>query len=340
MTNAPLPSTTDFALLVGASQYQELPVLTTTQEDMRLFTSWLLHSDGGNLPLSNVFTCPEPTNAEDVHKLARTIVDRAKACGGAGRLFLYFSGHGQSGGLRDAHFCLCPWSHSNVHSIITVSAYLDAFVSADLFEEIIVFFDGCRDLPSGRAPSGSQPPFSLTPQTGRLSRFRGSLVAFACGDGWRAFYYPELADRTRASVYTSVIVRGLMGGAADVNGSPGVRVERLCDFARAWTDQIAQELHDRSQIPDAIMHGTISSSMLGRARPHRTVTFRARASHPQGVRLYGPDGRLVASRKSVSAGEEISVAVLDGLHLLRAQTGATLWGGHIPAAFEPLEMEF
>jgi hypothetical protein len=153
-----------YAIVVGIDKYKEKPLggAVTDAED---FARWLVRSEQipnisndpdeplGDPEFLKLLTCQRyqdqvpPTDIE-INNAVWEIFDRVdkKNGGRAKRLYFYFSGHGLGLTYLNTALCMRPWnSFFNGHCISTIK-YLEGLAQLNNFDELLFFFDCCRDV--------------------------------------------------------------------------------------------------------------------------------------------------------------------------------------------------
>jgi hypothetical protein len=330
----------DFALLVGIRDYHSLSKLDAAIQDVEKMRKWLIHEKGGNLPEENIF---EPLKdgsdkyaGNRIDEDMRTIRNQAKSLKNkAGKLYLYFTGHGLSAGARDVHFCLPDWKQvGNIDSVVTASSYIDSVINCDLFEEVYFFMDSCRTRIIGSNIKASSRPITDDIMDGQ-THHRGFLIGFAARDGHAAYYYEELGDEPPGcSHFTEALVRGLFGEAANEDG--GVELSRLISYIEEHTPKIASENRHKVQNPDITVN-RINRVILGKMRPmvHLRLKLETDFEHP--LFLIG-NGKL--RKIDPKAGSLFEWELPSGiLYMIKEDhVGREHWKGRLYAAEEPTDV--
>jgi len=212
----------DYAIVVGVARYPGLAVrggsadLEGPDNDAGAVRDWLVAPDGGGLDPANVTLVrsadfagpdpdPEPAAARVERELSR-LEERTRDTPG-GRLYLYFSGHGfapvlEEGALFTAEATPVRPSYVYAH------AWLRWFRRAGRFREFVLWMDCCMSyrvsipvnevLMSVEIATGTPGPAFI----GVAAQTREALEHRA-------------ADGVAHGVFTSALLAGLRGGAAD-----------------------------------------------------------------------------------------------------------------------------
>jgi hypothetical protein len=142
----------DFGVVVGIEDYPYFRSLRGAANDARNFRNWLCDKNGGGLKKKNTKLIlsdrKQKTPVQDeIDQMLLEVLDAADACGGARRLYFYFSGHGAMNPERsgnDIALLLTRWSSSLARLALSTDHYSSALCGAGLFEEVAIFVDCCR----------------------------------------------------------------------------------------------------------------------------------------------------------------------------------------------------
>lgn len=219
----------DFALVVGIDSYPALTTLKGAEADARDFWKWVTDPQGGKVdpqyakrivtsdfaPLANSADGAKPVKAqiEDFFTMVnQTAARNAQADQGiaAGRrVYLFFSGHGFSPSLDRSGVLMANATDDMPHNI-GAQMWADRLYDGGWFEEVLLFQDACRER-VGYADV--TPPF-FKMRTVAADPPRKRFYAFSAKSGQLAIERP-LADGRTHGVFTSTLLEGLRGGAAD-----------------------------------------------------------------------------------------------------------------------------
>jgi hypothetical protein len=278
---------TDYAVVVGVARYPGLAVrgasvdLEGPDNDAGAIRDWLVDPDGGGLDPANVTLIrsadfardadPEPAAARVERELAR-LEERTRDAPG-GRLYLYFSGHGfapvlEEGALFTAEATTIRPSYVYAH------AWLRWFRRAGRFREFVLLMDCCMSyrvsIPVNEVLMGVEiatgvpgPAFiGVAAQSKEALEHRGP-------------------NGTVHGVFTSALLAGLRGGAADERGrvtSVSLKTflhNALPEFLPAEVKRAAAvDLRPFVRADDGIVLRRLP------ARPTHRVTLRASAAAP------------------------------------------------------------
>ena len=199
---------------------------------------WLINPREGGLPRKNVFTItsskPHPGNGaptrDQIQQVFLDLAERAeKGRTGLGaqlgkRLYVYASGHGFSPTLNQACLHAGDASSLTTGSNVFFTAWLELFQEAGYFRETVLWMDCCmnRDrsdpsLPTMQKKVSADPPGP-------------SFVAFAARRPLKAVERPSASGATVHGVFTTILLEGLRGAAANPYGM--VTGRSLADWLR------------------------------------------------------------------------------------------------------------
>lgn len=158
------------------------------------------------------------------------------AGGGGRRLYVYFGGHGLSGGADATLLCLASWSLALRGAALSEADYRVKLAESGCFSEIVFLVDACRTRVPGAF--GQVPIFGgAAPKPASLS-----FVAQATRDQFPAFEAASAAERKVRGHFTRALLAGLRGGAVDENhAGPGVTADGLKRYIEIHTPRIAGE---------------------------------------------------------------------------------------------------
>lgn len=245
----------DFAILTGISRYANagFSALESPLNDVRLMRDWLIADTGGQVPSDRIVTIlsdphADHTDAYDAKPnydsfnrvFLRMLEERLKLGSkraSAGRLYLYFSGHGFSNSSQNAEseaavYCANA-SYINHESIFGTNFARIAKAWA-LFKEIVLVMDCCRDSLQGRTPF--PPPYLNSPDDD-LERKVSMLTIYAAPRGLQT---PEMYIAERDAVH-GVLTHALLKvieetAAPDARGMSGS--ELRVNLLASWTSMV------------------------------------------------------------------------------------------------------
>lgn len=236
----------DYAIVIGINDYMELTPLNGPLNDAQLFKDWLLDANGGNLPPRNCHFIPsDPTPKpfrplQDDIDAALDVIFTDGSANGFRRLYFYFSGHGFGAKWDINGLCLPKWSNRFRNAALSSKSYFDLIVESDLFEDVFLFFDCCRDRKINAIPTQ---PMLGWPRPGGGTTM--ALALFASEFENPAF---EAASVTGGNAlitghFTRALLAGLQGGAT--NGKGEITIESLVNFVKKGTEDRAKSSNQR-----------------------------------------------------------------------------------------------
>lgn len=252
----------DYALVIGVNDYARLRVLQGAIADAQAFAAWLVHTDGGRVPLGNVrmvLSSAEPLSpiGHEINEALEDILVRANDLGGR-RFYFYFSGHGCVGErASDISLCMANWSNLRRRAALSSEAWLDVVVRSGAFAEVAFFLDCCR-VWAVRAV-GLPPHIDYAQPVERDEPTR-VFVAYAT-----EFQRPAIERSIEGlhevrGVFTTELLRGLSGIA--MNASGVVTAESLKQHLEGVsTNQEMAKSHQRVEV----RNGLCSAAQFGYA---------------------------------------------------------------------------
>ena len=185
-----------FGIVVGVDHYPHFRSLRGAIADAERFYTWMCTPAGGGVEPRHarlILSTPEP--AMPIHSQIDTtlgdLVALADECGGAGRLYFYFSGHGAScfgNGTDDVALLLATWSRNYARLALSSRAYKGELTTIGLFKELVVFLDCCR----GTTQRVVGLPPTMTPSLKSTPLATREFVAYATETGRSAFETNEI----------------------------------------------------------------------------------------------------------------------------------------------------
>jgi Caspase domain len=232
-----MPNNTDFAIIVGINDYQELKNLNGPVDDAIAFRDWLLSPMGGDMPPDN---CKFISAGRNPYIPTQDLIDNAlnEIIGPDGgdyrRLYFFFAGHGIGIDWNTNGLCLPSWTNRFRNKSISSKGYLDYTVGSSFFQEIYFFLDCCRDRLINA--------YAMPPTLG-YAKPRGqgvaSLVLYASDfDNAAGESIDEDTQSTIRGYFSRALIAGLNGAAADANGT--ITATGLVNFTQRKTLELAQ----------------------------------------------------------------------------------------------------
>jgi len=230
-----------WAVVIGITDYQDVPDLSFAREDAIAIANWLLAS---GIPADHIrlLTDGSDSGINGLQATPATLVNVREALGWLRRVadqsdlvLVHFSGHGYRGldddgdeddGV-DEYFILLDTHANAVDDTALRDDEFGRFLDRIESEHVLVLFDGChsgglsRSLASGHRPiGGSGDRFSDLSLEGRL-------ILSASGEAQEAYESSALEH----GVFTHFVLEGLKG-AADVNDDRRVTAWELYEYVR------------------------------------------------------------------------------------------------------------
>lgn len=218
-----------YAVVLGIDSYPAFTPLNYARKDAQAFRAWLLDADGGALPPGNVhlvsadqtFTSPRDAaprieQAVDafraVNEGVRAQLKAKPANWVKTRLYVYAAGHGIAPAVSDAAVLLANATMDELGQNMPCQKYLDYYQTAQIFREVVVFADCCREVRQG-AP-GNGPPFSYPDgQWGEVSWILGLATQYR-EKSYEPTNAPENPDEQRG-----FFTRALLEALRDPSGA-------------------------------------------------------------------------------------------------------------------------
>jgi hypothetical protein len=290
-----------YAIVVGI-RYPGLWPLLATLSDATAFIRWLKQSDGGGLPDANIAAILSeeelPENPLDAIPV-REHIDRALVKFGVGRgnrigkrLYFYFAGHGFGPSFSEVAMLMANASDNYLNSNLGLQSLLNLFNDSDLFEELVVILDCCRDPnpPNRRVDVVST---GLTPLVTTGGNATKQLLIMAASYGEKAYELAPNPSGERRGLLTRALLEGLTDPTrADANGC--VTADSLSRYIKERVPELAMQGTDPklNQKPD--MDGRPYPLDIVFAR-HDRVTVPVRIVAPSGLTgsLVVKDSKLV-----------------------------------------------
>jgi Caspase domain len=203
----------DYALIVGVANYDpDSPYkpLRGPPNDCKEFRQWLL-ADAG-VPSANIRTVvwsprermPYPSSGDAGEALSRVLKPEGHLNEPGGRrLYLFSASHCEAAADLDADVITAD-ARPPVHASFRITRIASKVRRSGLFEEIVLFVDGCRD----RANTDSLPHKLRLPTGPHKTRV---LYAFACG--YDSSAHERRFGTKHRGVFSKALMEGLRGGA-------------------------------------------------------------------------------------------------------------------------------
>lgn len=213
----------NYAIVVGLNSYPGITPLLGPENDARWFHKWLLDNslveeEDAKLIVSSGFKAESETiNAQPDTMAVDRAFERLLHIGHkkekvGKRLYLFFSGHGFGPTINDAALLManCDSKMGFTGHYVNAVMYADFFVTANYFDEIVLFMDCCRD-DLWRAPNRIPPWQSLrNVEAGNVKKFYGLATKWA----QKAREAPT-PEGTVHGYFTRALKAAFEGGAVD-----------------------------------------------------------------------------------------------------------------------------
>jgi hypothetical protein len=330
MTPSPF---SDWAIVIGIWDYPDLGDLGGPENDARAFAAWVQSPTGGGVPaervrlvLSSGFETAESASRAQpapghIEALFDELDDLAQASSGRGeglrvgrRLYLYFAGHGCAPLLDESVLLTANATRRRAGYHIPGKPWANWFYRAGYFDEILLFMDCCRES-YPQAPLNVPAYIDVTAPDAveRGRRF------YAFGTKWsRLSRERQMADGTVRGVFTSALMKGLEGAAAEPDGR--ITASSLAGYLFTGMKGFLSEgdLEDPliPKTPDIEMHPAVDPEF---------VIVTAPASPSVSFEVQPTPAREAAARLRVRAGDAATeILVVDDLHHIVAEGVGTL----------------
>lgn len=214
----------DFAIIVGIDDYGSatFPQLEGAIADAKAFAAWVKDSHGGNVPAANVdpYTLlsvadhSRPLLSHVKLSMAQVLQRRPPGQHRAGRrLYLFLAGHGVSGDDADEACLVTVESNDALIESLPGRGSANLFFKGAAFDEIVLLMDCCRSIVPNLEAAVPGLILRKHQNAHQVRRF----YAFATGFGRTAREAAKVGQQVRG-VFTSELITGLTGGAADAQG--------------------------------------------------------------------------------------------------------------------------
>ena len=246
--------------------------LNTAQANVRLITSTGV--DGQPWQVTNLAPARPVTSDLD---LAFVPFVRANPPQIGNRLYVYAAGHGLAPNPRSRSLITADATGTTWVPNLEIPAWIDWFANQLQFNELVLWMDCCGTQALEYA---SAKPAGLSNTAARPPPPAKVFMAFASGFGRSAYEAPVGADGKARGLFTSRLINGLKGAAADANGE--VRSSSLANYLRNGASGPATVNDQPAIVPQ-------QDDMLFAAKP--APRYEIRATRPDGSLV--PDGTSV-----------------------------------------------
>ena len=297
-----------WAVVIGITDYEDVPDLSFAREDAIGIANWLLASgvpadhirlltDGGDSANGGVQASPATlVNVREALGWLRRVADQSDL------VLVHFSGHGYRGldddgdeedGV-DEYFVLLDTRAGAVDDTALRDDEFGRFLDRIESEHVLILFDGChsgglsRSLASGHRPIGeSGDRFSDLSLEGRL-------ILSASGEAQEAYESPALEH----GVFTHFVLEGLEG-AADVNDDRRVTAWELYEYVREEVPRFVKA--ERGAVQEPQITGEGEARIIVSALPPSLL-----ASHTYEPAVPYVGGAVIFRDQSSGGGEIVS----------------------------------
>ena len=306
----------DYAILVGISRYADptFPSLQGPASDVALFKRWLIGAQGGAVPEHRIHCIlspsPYPENVDALQapplvaefdaayiRMERERMAMKAERAAAGRLYLYFSGHG---------FCSRDMDRGEEAALYAANAAKDYFQhifgtyyarrakAKALFAEIVLIMDCCRDAEVNRAPI--QPALVNTPDDGLAADVR-LFAIYAVPRGGKA-HEREIPERGAVhGLLTHALFKAFEQARPSKDGA--ISATRLRDHLLQSWDAVCGL--DAAPRPEFLLPG--HEMYFAAQNTGAAVEFSFKAPQPPGALLILRNGRLQRVAQFSAAGD-------------------------------------
>jgi len=311
----------DYAFIIGINDYTPLEEdglisLNAAINDAMDFEHWFLHESGGGSKerCKSVYSTRNPLkpHQEEIDKqLTALLLEAKKDPEQNRRLYFYFSGHGSGVDFDPTinALCLANWSGMNRNEALSSKEYHDLIINFGLFRQVVIFLDCCRDIKKYVVPRN--PRINTVPAAGkhRAEVFWG----YAAHYSYKGY---EIATETgeRRGIFTSVLMKGLRGAAANEEG-----IINSASLKRYLDKQIPAEaskieLKQKPEINDGL---TEPDSVFGRVPAGLLVDCVIRIDENRGRPIHLVNGSGNVIKKILDGETEVKVSLTKGLYLVK-----------------------
>ncbi|HJQ70348.1 MAG TPA: caspase family protein [Blastocatellia bacterium] len=219
----------DWAVVVGINAYPGLSNLDGPRNDAEDFYNWLISETGGSVPKDHITLIlspdPPPSTPTDAVPTTQQIeaafdhlddVATQDPNGRVGRrLYLYFSGHGFSPDFEQAALLMANANQKRTGQHILGRPYADWFFRSGYFQEVVLFMDCCQEKYSKTVPR----PIHFNEVTDFEAIDKGKRF-YGFGTKWSRLAQERMMEDGKVhGVFTTALLKGLSGAAADSSGN-------------------------------------------------------------------------------------------------------------------------
>lgn len=226
----------NFAVVIGISRYRWLRSLDGPVRDAEKVRDWLLDCAAvpeGQLEFVVTEEDSEKPTASRIHDAITRVVSLARHAE-AGRLYVYFAGHGLTASISHLLLLAANADRDNLGRGIDTQKYHEALGSLPLFPEQLFFYDSCRYY-DGRA-LGQGPEWTM----GEPDPPRGLTRMIFYATAFRDFANERPVQSEKRGLFTVALLEGLAGYAAtSAEGEYRVTAAGLGRFVRSRLETLA-----------------------------------------------------------------------------------------------------
>lgn len=330
----------NYAIVIGIDHYEKKP-LSGAVADAKAFANWLETKGGVQQENLKLFV----SNSEDMLVSGPEIdiaIDKinraARNNNETNRLYFYFSGHGIGVTFDNTALCLRLWPALINHCISGLD-YRTWFTNAGAFDEVLIFFDCCREhdtLIKGNSPAGSwnlpignrNPKVLICNSTayGKLSYevIMDPLTEKTSDSGAETDGPPKESESDKKrGAFTTFLIDSL-NGDADSDGTGQITALTLKDHIRNNFKSHAEKFKKTQDASADTLNGgdqiLICNVPVLLPEYNCEITFERNSN----VTLYGPDFESIW-QGNVVAGQVLQLKKLaKGFHQLKDNLDATV----------------
>lgn len=311
----------DYALIIGINDYTPpeemgLRKLHAAIRDAQEFEEWFVGGGGrGKVCHETVYSSSaplRPVHEEIDRKFGLLLAEAEREPENNGRLYFYFAGHGMGlwTSASDNALCLANWSETRRNDALSSQKYHDLIVRYGLFRQVVVLLDCCRELKMVVTPRESVHQAMSARVYHNTEVFQGYATE-----------YRQVAQEITGhngemrGAFTTALLRGLRGGAADQDGN--IHSHSLKLYLDRHVPEVGVSPDGLIQVPEVHDGFKAQNSILCSVPPGWTVACKIRIKqHRIGpVSLVDHDGIRVLEMED-PAGREFVVQLTHGTYIL------------------------
>ncbi len=360
-----------FAVTVGINRYPFFGNLKRARGDADEFAKWLRDPKGGGLDPANVATVivdeekeklPDEIFSQQAVPTSAQVFDALqKFCEKVDayfkddkhdandwyktRLYFYVSGHGIAPGPKDAALLMANASPNRAGENISCSQVLTVFGKSQLFHEVVIFADCCRE----RFPEnflGGVPLTFKDRKKGQVLTVLGCATYFgdiALEPTQEAVGEDDDPDKLRG-YFTQALLEGLRGQAIDDPTTGEINSNSLARYVRQRVKNLTESRRNPQQPtmeadPAEPVIFRIPKTTKAKTLPKHQVKLKFVTPFQGKALLY--DGNIKKIGEHRVADGEWVVKLANGLYQVTAEGGASIFqdGGLFSVLGEEREVE-